>query len=317
MSQTPDLLDALLTKANSSESDFNEVGLTFTLLHRQCPDVLQHAALCVILLSNPLPDAVPLPASAQPFFFKVFQKAVKEPIRSTFKPVYCMLNGACRELTGFLSPELRRSFDEELYRILTSKDSKHDFTLLPWCFGIVLLANYPDSTGLSQHLSQEHINSPAKVDKQCRTSAGGLLFGDSDRKTKNLTLTCLNVIWAIKGNVGIPEEEAIETIHIAIRTLQLIEPDTRKAWPKSSHLAANTFPKFPSKILRADINPYVQLKALSFYAMIVGPNCLPSEFVAQYQQCLLRIPDLGYTEGLEEILVVSLPLYCVGIDSMG
>ncbi|XPS94197.1 hypothetical protein M3J09_003521 [Ascochyta lentis] len=290
--QTPGLLNALLVKANSSQPDFDD-----------------YLALCVQLLSKPLPEPVSLPASAQSFFLRVFERATQTPDVSTLQPVYSMLNGACRKLLDLLPADARQQFDCELCHILSSNGTGQNSMLLLWCFGIVILAEHPEDSDAFQDLEPRQPASIPSVERQWKTASGRKLFGSTNGLYKTINLTYLSVIWAAKGDVGVSDAEAIEGIRIAVKTLRFVDCEARERWPSSSALAKNIFPKLPTKIVRRGINPAVQLEALCFYAMVAGPNNLPIEVVTQYQCCLAALEDLTAANSLYEILEVSLPIF--------
>jgi hypothetical protein len=274
---------------------------------------VQYARLCVLLLSRPLPASVPLPASAQSFFVRVFEKASRAPDVSTLKPVYSMLNGACRNLLTVLPLQDRQQFDQELAHILSLRSTGQNSMLLLWCFGIVLLAEYPGETSSSQNLQAGSVVCPATAtcEKQWRTASGRKLFGSTTWLYKTINLAYLSVIWATKGDVGVSDEEAIEGIRIAICTLRNVDQEALRSWPYSSPAARNTFTKLPLKLSRVDINPTIQFEALCFYAMIAGKGKSPADVVAQYELCLTQVTSLADTDYLGESLSVSLPVYSV------
>ncbi len=263
------------------------------------------------LLSKPLPESVPLPASAQSFFLRVFERATQSPDVSTLRPVYSMLNGACRKLLRLLPSDVRQQFDREMCHILSSNGTGQNSMLLLWCFGIVILVEHPEEFSDADTAGANQSKLAASLDDQWKTASGRKLFGSPNGVYKTLNLTYLSVIWATKGDVGVSDAEAIEGIRIAVRTLHFMDNKARASWPSSSALAKNIFPKLPAKILREDIQPNVQLEALCFYAKIAGANNLPTDIVAQYQSLLTKFEGLRDEECLHEILVVSLPIFAV------
>lgn len=252
-----------------------------------------------------------LPASAQSFFLRVFERATQSPDVSVLQPVYSMLNGACRKLLGILPAEVRQQFDRELCHILSSNGTGQNSMLLLWCFGIVILAEHPEEFSESQDIGLQRPTPTAATEKHWKTASGRKLFGSPSGLYKTINLTYLSVIWAIKGDVGVSDAEAIEGIRIAVRTLRFVDREARENWPNSSPLSKNIFPKLPTKILRADINVAVQLEALCFYAMIAGANNLPMDLVAQYQRCLTLLDEVADTNSLREILLMSVPVFAV------
>ncbi|KAF2030356.1 hypothetical protein EK21DRAFT_112078 [Setomelanomma holmii] len=293
--QNPGLLNGLLTKANSSSRDFDE-----------------YAELCVLLLSRPLPACAPLPASAQPFFLRVFEKANQNPDVSTLKAVYSMLNGACGNLLSLLSAERREQFDQGLSHILSDHNTGQASILLLWCFGIALIVEHPFQADI-QHPSQasseqETQSASAVAEKRWTTAAAHKMFGSTSKMNKTIYLTYLSVIWATKGDVGVADDEAIEGIQIAIRTLQSVDQTVLKNWPRTSAIVKSTIPRLPSKVLRTNINSTLQLQALTFYAKATA-GAPSAEVVTQYEHCLLSIASLGNTQCLGDTLSTSLPMF--------
>jgi hypothetical protein len=268
----------------------------------------------VLLLSRPLPASVPLPASTQPFFLRVFEQARQEAEVTTLKAVYCMLNGACRNLLGLLSTSRREQFDQLLSRILSHNRTGQRSMLMLWCFGIALLAEpWSDTVGTQgPQLSIER--TAATPREQWKTASGHKMFGAPDKIYKTISLTYLSVIFAIKDEEDVSDEDAVEGIRIAICTLQCADRTALKEWRKSSDLAKATFTKLPSKILRTNINPAVQFAAMCFYSLVAGEGNLPTDVVTQYERCLTNIADLGPWDRLAETLLLSLPIYIVSLS---
>lgn len=249
-----------------------------------------------------MPESIPLPASAQTFFLNVFKQATLHPDISTLKPVYCLLSGACTQVLNNLPVEARQDFDRELCRILSSNGAGQNSMLLLWCFGIVLLA---------EHLGQEGEN----TELQWRTSSGQKLFGTPKGSYKTITLTCMSVVWAIKGQVGVSDDEAVQGIRIACKALRSVESHIRSSWLHSSPLAQNTFQKLTEKIHRVELNDAILLEALCFYILIASPDQAPREATARYERCVMGISRFPDTDNLTESLEVSLSAFAVSLLS--
>ncbi|KAF1913649.1 hypothetical protein BDU57DRAFT_502327 [Ampelomyces quisqualis] len=290
--QNPGLLDALFNKANSSPHEYDE-----------------YAELCVLLLSRPLPASVPLPASTQPFFLRVFEQARQDPDVNTLKAVYSMLNGACRNLLGLLSTHRREQFDQVLSHILSSTSTGQKSMLMLWCFGIALLAEPWSETTVTRNPRLDVERTAVTSKTQWKTASGHKMFGSLDRIHKTISLTYLSVIFAIKDDEHVSDEDAVEGIRIAIRTLQCVDRTALKEWPKSSPLAKGTFTKLPLKILRTNINPAVQFEAMCFYALVAGEGNLPADIVTQYERCLTNVAHVVHSDRLGETFLLSLPIY--------
>ena len=228
-----------------------------------------------------------------------------------------MLNGACRQILSLVPVDVRQQFDEQLCQILSSKGAAQNSMLLLWCFGIVLLVEHPNDIG-NRPIPQRDFEQPVSskvMQRQWKTSSGQKLFGSTKGTCKTITLTCMSVVWAAKGHVGVSDEEAIEGTRIASRVLRFVDQDVRENWPKSSPLAANTFSKLSEKIKRAGINRAVLFEALYFYAMIVGQGKIEPEMVTLYEQCLAEFPQVSDPDYLGETLALTLPVFAVSVRS--
>ncbi|KAG9187749.1 hypothetical protein G6011_05620 [Alternaria panax] len=291
----PTLLHSLLKKANSSKSNFE-----------------QHAELCVLLLSRTLPEAILLPAVAQTFFLNVFENATQQPNYDTLRSVYRMLNGACRQLYSLLPRDLQQRFDTELCNILRSKRVVQSSMLFLWAEGIVLITEHPDGIESLQGLpTDEEPASTERLRQHWATPSGQKLFGSTKDSHKTIELTCLNVVWVLRG--GIKDEEAVEGIRIASRALQSISQDVKDNWPRSSNSAATLYSKCFSKVQSSGASMPVQLEALSFLGILSSSQGLSQDVVARYEACILEAPRVAEPESYAELLAVSLPTYAAQI----
>lgn len=223
----------------------------------------QYAELCVLLLSRPLPEVVSLPASAQDFFLRVFDKANRAPDVQKIKPVYSMLRGACRGLLTLTSSEARAAFDEKLCHILTSREVIENSMMLLWCVGIVILVEHPNVVELTVApipFSASDSQSQDPPQKRPKTAAGRIVFGSTKALYRTINLTHLSVVWALKGNVGVSNDEAIEGIRIAIQAMLFIDPEMRERWRDLGTRERANFSRLPAKIQQKDIDPTAQLQ---------------------------------------------------------
>ena len=191
--------------------------------------------------------------------------------------------------------------------------------LLLWCFGITLLAERPDET---RHLQSSRASFAlpgptatatvaATLEKQWKTRSGRKVFGSMEKLQKTIHLTSLSVLCAMKGNDGISDEEVIEAIRVAVRTLQFADQAALEGWSKSDSRAMEPVLRLPSKISQMNMNPAVQLEAICFYATIARKGNLALEVVTQYERCLANIASLVDVDCLDETLSISLPMFAV------
>jgi len=217
-----------------------------------------------------------------------------------------MLNGACQGLIELLPLDVRELFDKKLCQILSSNSLGKNAMPLLWCFGIVILAEHPELVGKSDASSDFST-------VEWATSSGRKIFGTASGCLKTVTLACLTVIWATKGGVGVSDDEAVEGIRIAVRTLQLIDQQLLEQWHSSdsSGMVKNLIPKLLEKIQRSGINPAVQLEALHFLAMILGSKQPHQDVVALYAAALTNLAHLGDANSFGESIALSFPIFAV------
>ncbi|PVI06540.1 hypothetical protein DM02DRAFT_715038 [Periconia macrospinosa] len=285
----PGLLDALLIKATSSQTAFEE-----------------YAELCIKLLSRRLPDSVPLPASAQSFFLQVFERTTTADASDTraLRSLYYMLSGACVGLVNLLPFQTRQEFDEKIHFILSSPATGKNVMQMLWCFGLTILAEHPHV--FSRDLDHEMGSVPTAL--QWRTKAGKKIF---QQGPKTVNLACLGVVWATGDGADIEDDEALEGIRIASRTVQFLEDSTRGGWRTSSTRASASFNKLASRIQRTDIDSGIQLEALRFYASIAGGSRIPPELVAEYGKSIGKTCLVAESQSWKECLSMSLPVFVV------
>lgn len=287
----PGLLNGLLERAVSSKQDFNDLG-----------------ELCVLLLSCPLPEAIPLPAAAQSFLLNVFEKASQNPNSDALKSVYRMLNGACAQLYRLLPSAARRRFDTELCRILQNNVSGESAMLLLWLCGIVIIVEHPEGIQPAHAFDTSHQPvSTQTLMQQWVTPSGQKLFGSTKDLYKNIQMTCLNILWLLKAPVD-DDEEVTEGLRIASRIMQCIDIDIRDSWIKHEK-GALLFDKCRSRIEESASSPTIQLEALSFFGQLSGSKKLSQSTVIRYASCVFDAVCTAEPAGISELLSVSLPKF--------
>ncbi|KAJ6196839.1 hypothetical protein J3E72DRAFT_244379 [Bipolaris maydis] len=288
----PGLLNGLLEKAVSSKQDFNDLG-----------------ELCVLLLSYPLPEAIPLPAAAQSFLLHVFDKASQNPSSDALKSVYRMLNGACPHLYRLLPSAARRRFDTELCRILQNNVSGESAMLLLWLCGIVIIVEHPEGIqpAHASDTSRQPVSTQTLV-QQWLTPSGQKLFGSTKDLYKNIQMTCLNILWLLKAPVVVDDDQVTEGLRIASRIMQCIDVDIKDSWIKHEK-GALLFDKCRSRIEESASGPIIQLEALSFFGQLSGSKKLPQSIVTQYSSCVFDAVCTAEPASVSELLSVSLPKF--------
>ena len=299
----PCLLGTLLSKCNASRND-DEVGRLL-------------ADLCVLLLSRPLPESISLPAHAQPFFLRVVKQATESRSIAALKAVYSLLDGPCLHLLGLLPEDSRKELDRVLWKTVSCNRDGKKSMLSAWCFGIAFLAEgYHDAGQTHVQLDPAQLHkSTATTKRDWNTKPCQLLFGSDDKANSSLAWIYLAVSQIAKDELEISCADAIECIRVATCALQMIDRETREAWPGNNKFNAQCLARLPAR-LTPHMNPRLRLQAMCFYAMVAGQGKLVPEVVMMYEQDLTDIASLTEKEGLDETLALSLPLFSVGQDQM-
>jgi uncharacterized protein YoxC len=184
--------------------------------------------------------------------------------------------------------------------------------LFLWAEGIVLITEHPEGIKGLQDLSpDEEPTSTERLRQRWATPSGQKLFGSTKDSHKTIELTCLNVVWVLRG--GMNDEEAVEGIRIASRALKSIGRDVKDNWPRSSSSAATLYSKCFSKVQSSGASLPVQLEALSFLGVLSSSQSLPQDIVARYEACILEAPRIAEPESFAEPFAVSLPIYAMQI----
>lgn len=260
----------------------------------------------MLILSRPLPEATQLPATAQKFFLHVFGKAVHSPNAATLKLIYYMLNGACRQLHCILPSDTRRQFDAALLNILRSNIAAKSSMVLLWICGIILLAENSDHLQSLLYGPEQPV-SPDTLSQLWTTPSGQKLFGSTKDMHKTIFHVGLKVVLILEGEVT--DDEATEGLRIASRVLQSINRDVLDSWPRSDKNNSVLLKKYPVKLMDSNTDRTVLFEALSFYAVLAGPQGLSQEIVALYESSMTKVTRKGNPDYLAETLSVSLPLY--------
>jgi hypothetical protein len=213
-----------------------------------------------------------------------------------------------------LPSDVQRRFDSELCGILKNNTAGKASMLLLWTSGTVLFAEHP------RNLHHVHnVGSPdgrpvstENLTQQWVTASGQKLFGSEKDLYKTILLTCLNVLWILKGEVV--EDESVEGIRIATRVLRAIDRDVIDRWPGKDLKWATIFEKVAAKIQGSSASPSVLFEALCFYAVLSGSKQLPQAIVSRFES---NISELAYTadpDYVSETLSVSFSIF--GVSSL-
>jgi hypothetical protein len=214
----------------------------------------QFSALCMLLLAEPLPETIPLPASVEPFFILIVKEAIRSPSASTLWRVHELLNGACNSLPRVLPSENWISLEEELTHIVRSARTIQDQSMSLICFGIIYALATPDAVG---PLSTSE-SATMRSDIQLKSDAA-LDFFSGNKAYKSLNLAALQVTWACKPNVGMSRGDVLKLSDIALDIFRVVDRQILEHWSKSSEGQTN-IRRIISKLLETGLDQEIQLQ---------------------------------------------------------
>jgi hypothetical protein len=257
LEQSPAILDTLLRSATASPNP-DQVSFIPSPFHQQV-NFPKSYALCMLLLTDPLPEKVPLPASAQHFFIQAVKDAIRAPSATSLWRVYNLLTGACSGLPRVLPSEDWLSLEEELTKIVRSARTIQDHSMSLICFGIMYALAVPNATEASSaiDITTDHNGIQFKSD-------AALDFFSGAKAYKSLNLAALQVTWASKPNVGVPRKEALRLLDIALDIFRVVDQSLLKQWSESSDGQTN-IRRITGKLLETDVDPEIQLQVCTVY----------------------------------------------------
>lgn len=220
LTQCPTLLHDLLERADRSQRGFTEVS-----------------DLCILLMARRLPPSIALPASAQTFFTKVFERAVQNPTIDTVEPVYVLLRGACEELLEILPQSSLDDFRDHLTRMMRIVKSMEDQLLCLFCLATIARIN-------SQHIdprrptkmmcSQQSSQVPSPRAPSARTREDVQKFYCGERASKTMHLLALQVIYACRKDHTVTQATTIKHVRLAREVASAVESSARYAWAEGN-----------------------------------------------------------------------------------
>ena len=162
---------------------------------------------CFLLLSD-LPQNLPLPSSAEDFFFKALNRALQRPSQSTFRSLCRLLDGPCVSFFGLSAESELRRFDRQLEKLIRNLDGLD----MVWCMRTVVI--------FAQHTRPSFSSDAYRA-----------LFSTPRREHMVLTSLAEGSISACSGGYLSPED-AIEDMHIATKISALVDATVQEQWPQ-------------------------------------------------------------------------------------
>lgn len=298
------MLDAFLRKATTSDPS---------------TEMFQ---ICVALLSAPLPLSVPLPLSAQEFFMRAFEKAVKSMEEHHVGVVHSLLNGACGDLLGILPDDRIEHIEEKAYGLLKNSGAKPDsdedrsklHLLCLGLMGILAPSCEPKAKKIVPRDPMDDHNplllpqrsSPIKHLEEIPR----MFRGSAARATMHLTVTLATGV--LSNNSKSVDGTTVNYLNIASNILTIMPLDVRQDYFDQS---VKYMSKFIEKVLKAGSHPGIQLQGLVCIGLLHEGRRLPASVVSAYSKALLsarQIPQeyLAFAEAVR----LSLPRFAAQLD---
>jgi hypothetical protein len=208
----------------------------------------------MLLLSEPLPENIPLPASAQHFFIQIVKDAIRAPSSTSLWRVYDLLTGACNSLPRVLPSENWLLLEDELTHIVRSARTIQDHSMSLLCFGIIYTLAVPGAMEASSNFDIAALHNDIQL-----KSYAALDFFSGAKAYKSLNLAALQVSWASKPNVGVTRGDALKLLDIALDIFRVVDQKLLKQWSESSEGQTN-IRRIMSKLLETGLDPEIQLQ---------------------------------------------------------
>lgn len=236
---------------------------------------------------------MPLPASAQVFFLRIFESAVRSPSNENIGRVYALLDGACGELLGLLPQGTLNRFEEHLERVMRDLKGFEEGSPFVLCLWIMkALAgpfNWSTPNTLLPSSGSVSSSSPRPATPDWRSDAARSFFTGS-KAAKTMPLLTLRVIFACKEGIDMSLHQVIEDVKAANEAVQAVDTVVRHEWSRANNLHIR---KLVEKAMRPDIHPDLQLQALTFIGLITNVDNTSAHLTTVYEKLLVAYERLS------------------------
>ncbi|KAF2090059.1 hypothetical protein K490DRAFT_62932 [Saccharata proteae CBS 121410] len=291
LDQHPTILQAFLGKATSAHCS-EEVFDT-----------------CIAFLTEPLPTAIPLPASAQIFLVETFKRATRSPTEHSYALVFTLLDGACKDLVGVLPRDTWNQFQDYNWELLKRKDLENYTTVATLCFGISVPLTQPQSKRPEVSWSSSRgptASNPATLASSEDHLTLPRLFGTDHGRSITRLMVGNALLWCGEDVTSF-DDPTIRNMKIASQVVSLVPEEVRISWSRDHCLWID---KLLGKVLQPGIHPMLQLQALTIVGLLHQANNIPARAVAAYEKVLLAVVRLSPSlRMLAETLSISMGSY--------
>ena len=191
-------------------------------------DFDRYSVLLVQLLSEHLPSSVPLPATVQDFFWRLFDRAVQIPSAESLEPVYLLLQGACDELLDVLPQHGLDKLCDQLNKMIKRAKNVEEQLLSLYCLAILAKVHIRQQAQSEDERHHQNYGPSARA-----TNEVGKLF-TGERGCRTLQLLVLQVIYACSLRDQTSEKELRRRAKLSRQISQAVDSETRSDWLKTS-----------------------------------------------------------------------------------
>ncbi|TID17144.1 hypothetical protein E2P81_ATG09698 [Venturia nashicola] len=259
----PTLLDSLLQKAIANYSQ----GLD------------QYHEICLLLLCEPLPDSVPLPASAEHFFVCIVKRAIKSPLATTICRVYDLLTGACQGLPSILPQDAWIQLQDELMHIVGNNKRLTDQSTSLACLGVISALAVPSGT-LRRPTQSQLAHSELTTDLAWS-------YFSSPRAFKSLKLAVLQASLSCRSSLGFSLTQASKRLDISLNLSSVVDPKVKSEWSRTDD-GKNNIHQLMSMATKEGLDLELQMRLFAILGTVVEPEKMPVEIIATADRVLLN-----------------------------
>lgn len=251
LSRSPCLLEQLLITANASSPGFRHLS-----------------RLCTVLLSEPLPIHVPVPASAETFFNRLAEIAIESPSVETIEPVYRILDGACGSLLDVFSPTALHKLQERFIRIIRTVKNMVQPLLFLLCLAILGLIHKRISSSTAGPSSGCNLSSSISLQDRKEISA----FFAGHEALKMMTIITLQVISACASD-NPANDFAVQRVTLCRRVAEAVDLQAREQWVQSN-AAVNHIQKLHQRVAAIGVDAALRIEVRQIDSLNTWKNHL-------------------------------------------
>ncbi|KAI9829425.1 MAG: hypothetical protein M1819_006362 [Sarea resinae] len=293
------LLHAVLEGLNVFPHALEILEKLYTFLRkalRKEDEVDEYSAICVTILSSPLPEDVLLPAATYHFLSRKLEGLERSPSVSNIRPIYLMLAGACTGGLEDMPPELLARFQKQLLRLLKSLEDHHVCLFCLAILATVVIGHTAKLPSVPRSPCSDR-RSPKSSETEISVPHYDSLrqFFVSEKASKTLEFVALQLAYACSGSSSMGVDQAREILELAQVIGNAIDPQIRKLWVDKN---SRGFRKMIEKITRSGLSAELQFPAFDFLASLSMDGSLPIGEISLLKDAIHPGGKLSHVYGL-------------------